>query len=54
MVDCRSERQDDGSTHSMIIVAGGAGFIGSHLVARLEERGRSEIVVCDRLGRDEK
>jgi ADP-L-glycero-D-manno-heptose 6-epimerase len=38
----------------MIIVTGGAGFIGSNLVAGLEERGRGEIVVCDRLGRTEK
>jgi ADP-L-glycero-D-manno-heptose 6-epimerase len=40
--------------NSMIIVTGGAGFIGSNLVAGLEERGRHEIVVCDRLGHDEK
>src|SRR5476649_16060 len=38
----------------MIIVTGGAGFIGSNLVAGLEERGRPEIVVCDRLGHGEK
>ncbi len=38
----------------MIIVTGGAGFIGSNLVAGLEERGRSDIVVCDRFGRGEK
>lgn len=38
----------------MIIVTGGAGFIGSNLVAALEARDGSEIVVCDRLGRDEK
>jgi ADP-L-glycero-D-manno-heptose 6-epimerase len=38
----------------MIIVTGGAGFIGSNLVAALEARGGSEIVVCDRLGTDEK
>ena len=38
----------------MIIVTGGAGFIGSNLVAGLEERGRGDIVVCDRLGRGEK
>ena len=33
----------------MIIVTGGAGFIGSNLVARLEEEGHSDIVICDRL-----
>ena len=34
----------------MIVVTGGAGFIGSNLVAGLEARGAREIVVCDRLG----
>ena len=38
----------------MILVTGGAGFIGSNLVAGLEASGESEIVVCDRLGTDEK
>jgi ADP-L-glycero-D-manno-heptose 6-epimerase len=38
----------------MIIVTGGAGFIGSNLVAALEERGRHDLVVCDRLGHGDK
>jgi len=38
----------------MIIVTGGAGFIGSNLVAGLEARGAGEVVVCDHLGCDEK
>jgi len=32
----------------MIVVTGGAGFIGSNLVAALEARGASDLVVCDR------
>lgn len=38
----------------MILVTGGAGFIGSNLVAGLEARGAHDIVVCDRLGCDDK
>jgi ADP-L-glycero-D-manno-heptose 6-epimerase len=38
----------------MIVITGGAGFIGSNLAAALEERGERELVVCDRLGRDDK
>jgi ADP-L-glycero-D-manno-heptose 6-epimerase len=38
----------------MILITGGAGFIGSNLVAALEERGAGELAICDRLGRDDK
>jgi ADP-L-glycero-D-manno-heptose 6-epimerase len=38
----------------VIVVTGGAGFIGSNLVAGLEARGEHEVVVCDRLGNDQK
>ena len=38
----------------MIVVTGGAGFIGSNLVAALSERGEAELVVCDRFGSDGK
>ena len=33
----------------MLIVTGGAGFIGSNIVAALEDRGETDIVVVDRL-----
>lgn len=36
-------------TSVMIVVTGGAGFIGSNLVAALARRGTSKLVVCDRL-----
>ncbi|HTI02607.1 MAG TPA: ADP-glyceromanno-heptose 6-epimerase [Acidisoma sp.] len=34
----------------MIVVTGGAGFIGSNIVAALNEAGRRDVVVCDLLG----
>ena len=38
----------------MIVVTGGAGFLGSNLLAALEARGEHELVVCDRLRRGDK
>lgn len=38
----------------MIVVTGGAGFIGSNIVAALNEAGRHDIVICDRLGTGDK
>ncbi len=38
----------------MIVITGGAGFIGSNLTAALEARGERNLVVCDRLGHGEK
>lgn len=36
----------------MIVVTGAAGFIGSNVVAALNDRGVDDILVCDRLGSD--
>ena len=38
----------------MIVVTGGAGFIGSAIVWELNRRGEKEIVIVDELGTDEK
>jgi ADP-L-glycero-D-manno-heptose 6-epimerase len=37
---------------STIVITGGAGFIGSNLVAAFAARGDRDVVVCDRLGSD--
>ena len=36
-------------TRHIVLVTGGAGFIGSNIVARLTEGGGYDVVVCDRL-----
>jgi len=38
----------------MLLVTGGAGFIGSNVVAALNDAGRADVVVCDLLGQDGK
>jgi ADP-L-glycero-D-manno-heptose 6-epimerase len=38
----------------MLLVTGGAGFIGSNVVAALNEAGRADVAVCDTLGHDGK
>ena len=41
-------------TASMLLVTGGAGFIGSNVLASLNKAGRTDIAVNDMLGRDGK
>ena len=38
----------------MFVVTGGAGFIGSNIVAALDEKQAGAVVVCDRLGDGDK
>ena len=38
----------------MIVVTGGAGFIGSGIISRLNDLGADNIIVVDRLGDSEK
>jgi ADP-L-glycero-D-manno-heptose 6-epimerase len=38
----------------MLLVTGGAGFIGSNVVAALNDAGRADVAVCDMLGHDGK
>jgi ADP-L-glycero-D-manno-heptose 6-epimerase len=40
--------------NAMLLVTGAAGFIGSNLVAALNDAGRADVVVCDVLGREGK
>jgi ADP-L-glycero-D-manno-heptose 6-epimerase len=38
----------------MLLITGGAGFIGSNLVVALNDAGRADVTVCDALGHDGK
>jgi ADP-L-glycero-D-manno-heptose 6-epimerase len=38
----------------MLLITGGAGFIGSNVVAALNQAGRADIAVCDELGSGQK
>ena len=38
----------------MLLVTGGAGFIGSNVVADLNEAGRADVAISDVLGSDDK
>src|SRR6516165_4743542 len=42
------------SALSMLLVTGGAGFIGSNVVASLNEAGRADVAISDVLGSDDK
>src|SRR6266699_5986778 len=48
------QRRPAGGGHRMLLVTGGAGFIGSNVVASLNEAGHSDIVVNDTLDTGEK
>ena len=38
----------------MIVVTGGAGFIGSAIVWKLNQLNKNKIIIVDELGKDEK
>ncbi len=56
LVNCLSIGMSDEKMKSddLILVTGAAGFIGSALVYQLNQLGRKNILVCDRLGTDER
>ena len=47
-------RQFNNEGDEMIIVTGGAGFIGSNIVKELNRRGRTDILIVDNLGKSDK
>src|ERR1700761_5824329 len=49
-----SAEPTSGLAASMLLITGGAGFIGSNVVASLNEAGRADIAVGDSLGSDGK
>src|SRR5512142_2198752 len=44
----------DQAGNGMLLVTGGAGFIGSNVVAALNDAGRADVAVCDTLGHEGK
>src|SRR6202051_2082371 len=50
----QSWRCTSGAGRGMLLVTGGAGFIGSNVVAALNDAGRADVAVCDILGHDGK
>src|SRR4051794_27700111 len=46
----RDRNRHAGGGMRMLLITGGAGFIGSNVVAALNEAGRSDIAVCDHPG----
>lgn len=50
----RTGPHKSGREFGMLLVTGGAGFIGSNVVAALNDAGRGDVVVCDLLGSEGK
>ena len=50
----RARTPPDAGACLMLVITGGGGFIGSVLAAALNEAGRSDLVIVDRFGSDDK